>query len=88
MDDEGNNFALLSDLEYSLFKSQSSIRGADVYVEFKESPMAALGNLLRKRGMADKRIGFETRHLVTHYCQDLKGSIAPSSTSALGQIFL
>ncbi len=72
MDAEGNTFALLSDLEYSLFKSQSSIKGADGYVEFKESPFAALENLLRKRGMEDKRIGFEARHLVTRYYQDLK----------------
>ena len=72
MDAKGNTFALLSDLEYSLFKSQSPIKDADVYVEFKESPISALGNLLRKLGMADKRIGFESRHLVVHYYQDLK----------------
>ncbi len=72
MDAKGNIFALLSDIEYSLFKSQSSIMAADVYVEFKESPISALGNLLRKRGMADKRIGFESRHLAIRYYQDLK----------------
>ena len=75
MDAKGNIFAFLSDLEYSLFKSQSSIEDADVYMEFKESPIAALGNLLRSRGSADKRIGFESRHLVARYYQDLKEHI-------------
>ena len=65
MDARGNIFGLLSDLEYSLFKSQSPIDDADVYVEFKESPIIVLGNLLRSRGSADKRIGFESRHLAT-----------------------
>ncbi len=72
MDGEGNIFAFLSDLEYSLFRSQSPVEDAKAYIEFKEPPISTLGNLLQKRGMADKRIGFETRHLVIHYYQDLK----------------
>jgi len=72
MDARGNIFGLLSDLEYSLFKSQSPIDDADVYVEFKESPIIVLGNLLRSRGSADKRIGFESRHLATCFYQALK----------------
>jgi Xaa-Pro aminopeptidase len=72
MDVEGNIFTLLSDLEYSLFKGQSPVEDANVYIEFKEPPISTLGNLLQKRGMADKKIGFETRHLATQYYQDLK----------------
>jgi Xaa-Pro aminopeptidase len=68
----GNLFALLSDLEFSLFKSQSPVREANRYVEFKESPISALANTLRERGMAEKRIGFEARHLVFRYFEELK----------------
>jgi len=79
MDNRGGIFAVLCNLELPLFKSQSKIQDTDQYVEFEESPVAALGDLLRERGYADKKIGIETRHLVAHFHQELMGQLPKAS---------
>ncbi len=75
MDMEGNLFALLSDLEVLLFQSQSPVRDARSYVEFQEPPLTLLGDLLKKKGLADKKIGFEAKHLAYHYSLELRNEL-------------
>jgi Xaa-Pro aminopeptidase len=75
LDLRGNVFAVVADTEYGLFKSQSSVPDAEAYVEFQDSPVAAVGDLLRKRGMVEKKVGLEAKHLVAHLWREMKGQL-------------
>lgn len=75
MDKKGNIFIILCDIEYPIFKIQSPVEDINIYIEFEESPIKVLSELLRKRGFVSNKIGIESRHLVASYYKELVGSV-------------
>lgn len=63
---------VVCDIEESLARSQTWVADVHVYVEFAQSPTEALAEVLRARGLADKRIGLERRHLHVAYYEELR----------------
>lgn len=65
-------------IEESLVKMQSPIQDVRPYVEFAESPVERLAEVMREKGLAAGRIGIEGRHLPTHYHRQL-GDLLPEA---------
>jgi Xaa-Pro dipeptidase len=67
---------IVCNIEESLARAGSPIKDIRTYVEFGDSPVAALAEVLAERGLADKRLGVETRFFTQAYYEDL-GRLAP-----------
>lgn len=68
-DDEAT--ILVCTIEETQVRSQSWISDIRGYVEFAESPIAALADVLREKGLAEGRIGIETAYLGQRYHAEL-----------------
>ena len=63
---------LVCNIEETLARSRSFIADVRTYVEFEASPITALLDLLRERGLIRARIGVEERFLTKHYYAELE----------------
>jgi Xaa-Pro dipeptidase len=63
---------IVCNIEESLAQAHSPIKDIRTYVEFAESPIAKLVEVLDDKGLADKRLGVEARFLTAHYYQELQ----------------
>jgi len=72
MDKKGQLFTVLCNMEAPLFKTKSPVEDISMYVEFEESPLKTLSDLLQRRGLANKKIGIESGHLVAKYYHELR----------------
>lgn len=68
---DGEPTFLVCDIEESQARTEGQISDVRTYVEFAESPIAALIRLLRERGFEGKRLGIEERFLTEHYYREL-----------------
>lgn len=67
---------IVCNIEESLARAHSRIDDVRTYVEFAESPVAKLAEVLEERGLGDKVLGVEERFLTAHYHAEL-GRRAP-----------
>jgi Xaa-Pro aminopeptidase len=67
----GSEALLVGNIEESLCKQESWIRDVRSYVEFEQSPIALLADVLREKGLATGRVGVEKKHLSAAYYQEL-----------------
>lgn len=58
-------------IESPTVEDECWIRDRRYYFEFKESPIKFLVDVLKERGLADKRIGIELDYLSAHYYKEL-----------------
>jgi Xaa-Pro aminopeptidase len=66
-------FWVIADITEKAFREQSrSIRELVVYTEYRTSPMVALAQALRERGLTHKRILVEKNYLPTISCEELR----------------
>jgi Xaa-Pro aminopeptidase len=63
---------IVCDLEESLVRDETWIDDVRVYVEFAESPIDVLSDVLQEKGLGDKRIGIEMTYLAAAYYVHLK----------------
>ncbi len=73
----GEQALVVCDIEESLARSQTWVdqKEVHVYVEFAQSPIELLANVLKSRGLADSRIGMERRHLHLAYYEELRDAL-------------
>jgi Xaa-Pro dipeptidase len=68
----GEPTMIVCDLEESLVRDETWIDDVRVYVEFAQSPIDVLSDVLQEKGLGDKRIGIETTYLAAAYYVRLK----------------
>ena len=76
-DDEAT--MIVCTIEEAQVRAESWITDVRGYVEFADSPMAILADVLRERGLAGGRIGIETAYLGHRYHAELAG-LLPGAT--------
>ncbi len=62
---------LVCGIEESLVVEDSWIPDVKTYEEFAQSPIAAIADILRSRGLAKARIGLEKKYLCAYYFEEL-----------------
>jgi Xaa-Pro dipeptidase len=67
----GDDALLVCNIEESLARDESWIKDVRSYVEFAQSPIALLVDVLKDKGLGDGRIGIEKRHLTAIYYEEL-----------------
>ena len=67
----GDDVLLVCNIEESLVKDESWIEDVRTYVEFAESPVSLLADVLGEKGLASGRIGIEKEYLSTAYYEEL-----------------
>lgn len=76
--EQGDPTFLVCDIEESLARAEGSIEDVRTYVEFADSPVARLADILRERGLARQRLGVETKYLsvrqMEQLCDELPGA--------------
>lgn len=68
---DGEPTYIVCNIEESLARSETWIEDLQIYVEFAESPIAKLKDVIAERGFEGKRIGVETRYLSQAYFDEL-----------------
>jgi Xaa-Pro dipeptidase len=71
----GHDTMLVCNIEESLARQESWIADVRSYVEFAESPMHALAEILKEKGLAQGHIGIEGRRLGAAYYQELSDAL-------------
>jgi Xaa-Pro dipeptidase len=71
----GHDTMLVCNIEESLARQESWIADVRSYVEFAESPMHALAEILKEKGLAQGHIGIEGRRLGAAYYQELNDAL-------------
>lgn len=72
---------IVCNIEESLARDQSPIKDIRTYVEFLESPVAALAAVLEEKGLANGKLGVEERFFTAHYYHELQ-RLAPKARLA------
>jgi Xaa-Pro dipeptidase len=78
----GDNALLVCNIEESLAKEESWIEDVRSYVEFAQSPIALLVDVLREKGLAEGRIGVEKKHLTAGYYEELAEALPKAELEA------
>jgi Xaa-Pro aminopeptidase len=73
---------IVCNIEESLARRDGSISDIRTYVEFAQSPIAALAEVLRERGLSSARIGIERKFLTAEYHDQLEESFPAEFTAA------
>jgi Xaa-Pro aminopeptidase len=63
---------IVCNIEETLARAHSPITDIRTYVEFAESPIATLVQVLEEKGLAGRRLGIEERFLTAHYYHELQ----------------
>jgi Xaa-Pro dipeptidase len=66
---------LVCDIEESLARAEGTIEDVRTYVEFAQSPVGRLVEIVRDRGLSDRRLGVETRYLSVEQMADLRAAL-------------
>lgn len=74
---EGEPTYIVGDIEEGLAQRESWIPDIQIYVEFAQSPINKLLEVIKARGLAGKRIGMEEHYLTASFYKELtQGAIA------------
>lgn len=81
---------IVCNLEENQARAESWIADICTYWEFRESPMAVLASVLRRRGLQAGRLGVELRHLSAAYFRELRSALPEAqwvaADEALGEV--
>jgi Xaa-Pro aminopeptidase len=83
---QGEDALLVCNIEESLAKDESWIKDVRSYVEFAQSPIALLVDVLKEKGFADGRIGIEKRHLTAIFYEELVKSLPKADIGAADDV--
>lgn len=79
---------LTCSIEESLVVGSTWIKDVRTYEEFKESPIAILAEILRKKGLAKARIGIEMDYIVARFYDELKRELPEIELIDVSRLFL
>lgn len=83
----GDDTLLVCNIEESLARDESWIEDVRSYVEFAQSPIALLVDVLEDKGLGDGRIGIEKRHLTAIYYEELTKALPKAKIGAADKVF-
>ena len=83
---KGDDAFLVCNIEESLARDESWIKDVRSYVEFAQSPIALLVDVLKEKGFADARIGIEKRHLTAIYYEELAKALPKAKIGAADDV--
>lgn len=78
---------IVCNIEESLARSQGWLRDVRTYVEFAQSPLEVLAQVLRERGLAEGRLGVEERYLSAAYYRGLQQQLPQADLVAADRLF-
>ncbi|MGQ0551295.1 MAG: M24 family metallopeptidase [Armatimonadota bacterium] len=84
---QGEETFIVCNIEESLARSQGWLRDVRTYVEFAQSPLEILAQVLRERGLAEGRLGVEDRYLSAAYYRELQQQLPEADLVAADQLF-
>jgi Xaa-Pro aminopeptidase len=76
---KGDPAFVVCDLEEVMVRSNTWIEDVHRYVEFKQSPIATLAEVLREKGLDRGKLGIETSYLLAKFWDELKEAL-PDAT--------
>lgn len=76
---DGDPAMIVCNIEESFTREWTWIKDVRAYIEFRESPIAFLANVLKERGLSGKRIGLEKNYLPASFYEDLVGQMPETS---------
>jgi Xaa-Pro aminopeptidase len=83
---KGDYALLVCNIEESLARDESWIKDVRSYVEFAQSPIALLVDVLKEKGFADAHIGIEKRHLTAIYYEELAKALPKAKIGAADDV--
>jgi Xaa-Pro dipeptidase len=83
----GDEALLVCNIEESLARQESWIEDVRSYVEFAETPMHLLAEVLKEKGLAQRHIGVEGRRLGAAYYQELSEALPEASLGPCDWLF-
>jgi Xaa-Pro dipeptidase len=83
----GDDALLVCNIEESLARQESWIDDVRSYVEFAETPMHLLAEVLKEKGLAQRHIGIEGRRLGAAYYQELSQALPKATLGVCDSLF-
>ena len=83
----GDDALLVCNIEESLARQESWIEDVRSYVEFAETPMHLLAEVLKEKGLAQGHIGIEGRRLGAAYYQELSQALPKARLGVCDWLF-
>jgi Xaa-Pro aminopeptidase len=83
---KGEDALLVCNIEESLARDESWIKDVRSYVEFAQSPIELLVDVLKEKGFGDARIGIEKRHLTAIYYEELAKALPKAKIGAADDV--
>lgn len=83
----GEPTVIVCSIEESLTRAETPLRDVRTYVEFRESPVAALAAVLTEKGLDGQRVGIELRYLSMHYGDELRRAMPGTRFEDCGRVF-
>jgi Xaa-Pro dipeptidase len=84
---QGEEAFIVCNIEESLARSQGWLPDVRTYVEFAQSPLEVLAELLQQRGLDDGRLGVEERYLSLAYYRELEQRLPRAALIAADHLF-
>ena len=84
---DGEPAAVVCSYEQPQTKQDSWIGDIETYLEFEQSPIGALAELLEKRGLARGRIGIEKKFLVANTLEEMAESMPKAALLGADHVF-
>ncbi len=84
---DGEPVMIVCNIEESLTRAESWIKDVRTYVEFKHSPVDALAEVLKEKGLTDKRIGIDLTYLAAAYYLHLEQQLPKIRWVASDELF-
>lgn len=84
---EGSDVLLVCNIEESLARNESWIEQVRSYVEFAQSPIFLLADVLKEKGLAAGRIGVEKKYLTAAFYDELVEALPQTRFEACDWLF-
>lgn len=84
---QGEETFIVCNIEESLARSQGWLPDVRTYVEFAQSPLEVLAEVLQQRGLVDGRLGVEERYLSLAYYRELQQRLPRAALVAADHLF-
>ncbi len=83
----GDDSLLVCNIEESLAQDETWMQDVRSYVEFAQSPIDLLAEVLREKGLARGRLGVEKKHLTAAYYEELVAALPQASFGGSDSLF-
>jgi Xaa-Pro aminopeptidase len=84
---DGRETLIVCNIEASLSREESWIPDVRSYVEFSQSPIGSLAEVLTQKGLARGRIGIEKKYLASAYYDELVAALPGARFEACDELF-